>query len=112
MNITPEMKEKLVLESMLTAAVVNGMGLNWDDDLGLYTYPDYPSSFLGWDEMEMIVFDPFDYDGDRIDAVVFFGDGTIEFHFEESQEAVNWAEFPNDVIRKVINLIPTGEHLV
>lgn len=112
MNITPEMKEKLVLESMLTAAVVNGMGLNWDDDLGLYTYPDYPSSFLGWDEMEMIVFDPFDYDGDRIDAVVFFGDGTIEFHFEESQETINWAEFPNDIIRRVIDIIPTGEHLV
>lgn len=110
MNITPEMKEKLILDSVLTAAVVNGMGLIWnDDEMAFYTSE---GDYIRWDEMEMIVFDPFDYDGDRIDAVVFFGDGTIEFHFEESQEAVNWAEFPNDVIRKVIDLIPTGEHLV
>lgn len=110
MNITPEMKEKLILDSMLTAAVVNGMGLIWnDDEMSFYTSE---GDYIRWDEMEMIVFDPFDYDGDRIDAVVFFGDGTIEFHFEESQEAINWAEFPNDVIRKVIDLIPTGEHLV
>lgn len=110
MEITPEMKEKLVLDSMLTAAVVNGIGLIWnDDEMSFYT-PE--GDYIRWDEMEMIVFDPFDYDGDRIDAVVFFGDGTIEFHFEESQEAINWAEFPNDVIRKVIDLIPTGEHLV
>ena len=110
MEITPEMKEKLTLESMLTAAVVNGMGLIWnDDEMAFYTSG---GDYIRWDEMEMIVFDPFDYDGDRIDAVVFFGDGTIEFHFEESQEAINWAEFPNDIIRKVIDIIPTGEHLV
>lgn len=110
MNITPEMKEKLVLDSTLTAAVVNGMKLIWnDDEMAFYTSV---GDYIGWDEMEQIAFEPFDYDGDRIDGILFFGDGTIEFHFEKSQEAVNWAEFPNGVIKKVIDLIPTGEHLV
>lgn len=112
MNITPEMREKFTLESMLHAAVVNKTNLIWDDEFSVFVYPDNASSFLPWDSMEEIAITPFEYDGDRIDGVLFFGDGTVEFHLENSQEAINWAEFPNEIIRRVIDAIPNGEHIL
>jgi hypothetical protein len=35
--------------------------------------------------------------------VLIFGDGTIEFHEKESEEAFNWIEYPIEVIQSVIN---------
>jgi hypothetical protein len=44
-----------------------------------------------------------EYEDDIIDSVLFFGDGTIEFHFKNSMDALNWAEFPIEIIDRVIN---------
>jgi hypothetical protein len=49
---------------------------------------------------------PIEYDGDKIDGVLLFGDGTIEFHYASSMEAINYANFPFEIMDKVIeNLI-------
>lgn len=108
MSITNEIKEKLILEAVLHAAIINKFGFTWNDEWQVYIYPEFGSPFLAWEDFEQISFEPFDYDGDRIDAVLFFGDSTIEFHFENSQEAINWTEVPNEIIRRVIDLIPNG----
>lgn len=58
---------------------------------------------MEWSDMETIsLFNPIPYDNDKIDAVLFFGDGTIEFHFEKECDARNWAEFSNDYIKLII----------
>lgn len=41
-------------------------------------------------------------DEDSIDGVLIFGDGTMEFHLKNEQDALNWAEFSEEVIEKVI----------
>ena len=41
-------------------------------------------------------------DKDSIDGVLIFGDGTMEFHLKNLQDAPNWAEFSEEVIEKVI----------
>lgn len=42
------------------------------------------------------------FDDDYIDEVLFFGDGTIEFHLQKEQDAFCWDEFPIEVIEQVI----------
>lgn len=39
------------------------------------------------------------------DGVLFFGDGTIEFHDAESQDAFNWSEFTDESIFLITNKI-------
>jgi hypothetical protein len=54
------------------------------------------------------------YDGDEIDAVLVFGDGTVELHFKNEEDAYNWGEFsgvangvaPEDsVLQKVVDVL-------
>ena len=39
---------------------------------------------------------------DVVDGVLFFGDGTIEFHLANDGDAVNWADFDVDFIKMII----------
>jgi hypothetical protein len=58
---------------------------------------------MEWHDLESLsLFNPIPYKNDRIDGVLLFGDGTIEFHFENDGDAVNWAEFTNDYIKMII----------
>ena len=41
-------------------------------------------------------------DEDSINGVLFFGDGTIEFHLKNEQDAINWAEFSEEINEKII----------
>lgn len=58
---------------------------------------------MEWHDLESVsLFNPIPYENDRIDGVLLFGDGTIEFHLENDGDALNWAEFSNDYIKMII----------
>lgn len=58
---------------------------------------------MEWYDLESLsLFNPIPYENDRIDGVLLFGDGTIEFHLENDGDALNWAEFSNDYIKMII----------
>lgn len=91
----------LALESKMEKLIRVIIGLEWDDDNRLYRYI-RRNDFLNWDEYEFIEFKtPFPYEDDLIDGILFFGDATIEFHFQKSCEAENWATFDIDTITRV-----------
>lgn len=59
---------------------------------------------MEWHDLESVsLFNPIPYENDRIDGVLLFGDGTIEFHLENDGDALNWAEFSNDYIKMIID---------
>ena len=49
-------------------------------------------------------------DEDSIDGVLIFGDGTMEFHLKNEQDAPDWAEFSEEVIEKVIGQLELVWH--
>lgn len=61
----------------------------------------------GWDsetdiyEYAFVDIEPIEYDGDFIDGVMFFRDGTVEFHLQEEQDAFCWDLFPIEIIEEV-----------
>ena len=58
---------------------------------------------MEWHDLESVsLFNPIPYENDRIDGVLLFGDGTIEFHLENDGDALNWTEFSNDYIKMII----------
>lgn len=40
---------------------------------------------------------------DEIDAVLIWGDGTVEFHLRDECEAINWGEYDDSVLEQVLN---------
>lgn len=92
----------LVLEQKLTATIVGKLGLIWDNEWNVFKFPDNKASFLPYDEYLSLDIIPISFENDYIDAVLFFGDGTIEFHLDETQDALNWSEFSTDIIEQVL----------
>jgi hypothetical protein len=83
--------------------------LSWDDDKNAIIcnkVEDENLQVLRWEEYQYVDITPIEYDGDKIDGVLLFGDGTIEFHYASCMEAINYADFPFEIMDKVIeNLI-------
>lgn len=46
-----------------------------------------------------------EYDDELIDEVLIFGDGCIELHDCNSQDAYNWDDYPNEVLSGVVDNI-------
>lgn len=61
----------------------------WDSDYNPYCIP----------------IDEYEYDGDVIDGVMFFDDGTVEFHLRNARDAYYWSTFPREVIVDVQNRV-------
>ena len=82
--------------------VQNGMLLDFSG--GILPYYEFESV-----ELERTI--PFD--GDEIDAVLVFGDGTVELHLKNEQDAYNWGEFSGlvrgeceeDILQEVVNVL-------
>lgn len=96
---------KKVLKDRLTTLVTGHYRLVWSENADCYKYRDA--------DLGDIYLEPYEYEflklgtpvqvpGEQIDAVMFFGDGKIEFHLAESKERVNWGEFDEDTICLVI----------
>ena len=83
---------KLTWNDEIRSFMVNGSIMEWTD----YAFIDLPN------EVEL--------DEDSIDSILIFGDGTIEFHYKNEQDAVNWAEFSEEVNEKVIEQLKLVWH--
>lgn len=55
-----------------------------------------------YDYMDILLKESIPYDNDAIDAVLLFGDGTIEFHLRDDTEAFNWSVFDADILERVL----------
>ena len=64
-----------------------------------------------YDLKTISLLNPIPYNDDRIDSVLFFGDGAIEFHLEKSCRGVNWADFSNDYIMLIIEKLKENQCL-
>lgn len=92
----------LALEQRLTATIVGKLGLIWNDEWNVYKFPDNMASFLPYDEYLSVDITPIPFENDYINAVLFFGDGCIEFHYKEDMDALNWSQFPTEIIEQVL----------
>lgn len=52
-------------------------------------------------EYAFVDIEPIKYDGDFIDGVMFFFDGTVEFHLQKEEDAFCWDLFQLSVIEDV-----------
>lgn len=86
-------------DNLLANAIIAGK-IKVVDDI-MY---DSEDNELAWEDMEYIALEnTIPYKGNHIDGVLIFGDGTIEFHEKEIEEAFNWADYPIDIIIGVID---------
>lgn len=97
-----ELMKLLVLEQQLTSTIVGKLGLIWNDEWNVFKFPDNTASFLPYDEYLSLDIIPIPFENDYIDAVLFFGDGCIEFHYKEDMDALNWSQFSTDIIEQVL----------
>ena len=49
--------------------------------------------------------EPYGYNSDKIDSVLFFADGTVEFHLKTEEDAYCWDTFPLEVIEDIFNCL-------
>lgn len=65
----------------------------------------------GWDnntdywECADVQIEPIPYQDDFIDAVLFFADGCVEFHFQDNGDAENWSRFSIEMNEQVLERI-------
>ena len=55
-----------------------------------------------WNEHTFVEIEPLSHEDDQIDGVLFFADGTVEFHLEKEHDAYNWCQFSPKVIEDVL----------
>ena len=84
------------------------LGLTWNDEANSFMVNGSP---MEWTDHEVIDLpNEVELDEDSIDGILIFGDGTIEFHYKNEQDAINWTEFSNEVIEKVIEQLELVWH--
>ena len=76
----------LVIE--ITKLTIKEDGIYQDNDI------------ISWDEFIGL---DFQTQVDNLNGLLLFGDCTLEFCCDETQEAENWASFSNEILCKVIN---------
>lgn len=92
--------EKIVYFDTLLSLAIVASDIKVKDDI-MY---DSEDNELAWEDMEYIGFEnTIPYKGNHIDGVLIFGDGTIEFHEKESEEAFNWVDYPIEIIQNIID---------
>ena len=92
--------EKLDIFDTLLSLTIVASGIKVNDDIMF----DSQDNELAWEDMEYVALDnTIPYNNGHINGVLIFGDGTIEFHEKESEEAFNWVEYPIEVIQSVID---------
>lgn len=100
MDSIQKYERMLANEIRLMTLIRDILGIDWNDEVGSYMVN---GSTMEWTDCETIGLpNEVELDEDSIDGVLIFGDGTIEFHYKNEQDAINWTEFSNEVIEKVI----------
>lgn len=98
----------LANEIRLITLIRNILGIDWNDEVDSYMVN---GSTMEWTDCETIDLpNEVELDEDSIDGVLIFGDGTIEFHYKNEQDAINWTEFSDEVIEKIIEQLELVWH--
>lgn len=92
------MVSKIVLGDKLIELSMTILGLSSNGNGEIYDN----GVLLDWDCFETIDIEPIQCNEDNINGVLFFGDATVEFHFENECDALNWADFDEKIIIQVI----------
>lgn len=99
--------KKIALFDILTSRCIEILQLTFDKDRNVISN----GEIMEWCDVEAIsLSNPIPYDNDKIDAILFFGDGTIEFHLEKECDAINWYYFSTDFIKLVLEEINNKDY--
>ena len=88
---------KFELYESLFECMMKGCNLSVNSWDGIIYTED--NDVLEWDECE---FFSFPTPIENIDGILLFGDGTIEFHDKNTQDAYNWGDYENDFIETIV----------
>jgi hypothetical protein len=108
MNIMQTYEKMFSNEVRLMTLIRNILGLTWNDETMSFVLN---GSTMEWTDHEVIDLpNEVELDEDSIDSVLFFGDGTIEYHYKNEQDAFNWGGFSEEVNEKVIEQLKLVWH--
>lgn len=100
MDITQKYEKMLAHDERLMTLICGILGLTWSDETYSLMVNDSARELSDYEEIKLP--NEVELDEDSIDGVLIFGDGTIEFHLKNEQDAINWTEFSEEVIENVI----------
>ena len=93
--------EKILTNEVRLMTFIRGiLGLTWNDETNSYMVNSSPMERTDYETIKLP--NEIDLDEDSIDSVLIFGDGTIEFHLKNEQDAINWTGLSEEVVEKVI----------
>jgi hypothetical protein len=87
-------KNSLITIIELKQVFLHIVGLEWSEEQNCLKYKG-SNEVLKWEQYESITLpnEVKEEKGDYIDAVLMFGDGTLEYHLKNEEDAINWSEF-------------------
>lgn len=100
MDITQKYEKMLANDERLMTLICGILGLTWSDETYSLMVNDSKRDLSDYEEIKLP--NEVELDEDSIDGVLIFGDGTIEFHLKNEQDAINWTGFSEEVIENVI----------
>lgn len=100
MSIRQKYEKMLANDERLMTLICGILGLTWNDETYSLMVNDSTMDLTDYEVIKLP--NEVKLDEDSIDYVLIFGDGTMEFHLKNEQDAFNWAEFSEEVIEKVI----------
>jgi hypothetical protein len=108
MNIMKIYEKMFSNEVRLMTLIRDILGLTWNDETMSFVLN---GTTMEWTDHEVIDLpNEVELDEDSIDSVLFFGDGTIEYHYKNEQDAFNWGGFSEEVNEKVIEQLKLVWH--
>ena len=100
MDIIQKYEKMLSNDERLMTLICGILGLSWNDETYSLMVNDSKRELSDYETIKLP--NEVKLDEDSIDYVLIFGNGTMEFHYKNLQDAINWAEFSEEVIEKVI----------
>ena len=108
MDIIQKYEKTLANDERLMTLICGILGLSWNDETYSLMVNDSKRELSDYETIKLP--NEVELDEDSIDGVLIFGDGTMEFHYKNLQDALNWAEFSEEVIEKVIEQLELVWH--
>ena len=108
MGIIQKYEKTLANDERLMTLICGILGLSWNDETYSLMVNDSKRELSDYETIKLP--NEVELDEDSIDGVLIFGDGTMEFHYKNLQDAINWAEFSEEVIEKVIEQLELVWH--
>lgn len=108
MNIMQTYEKMFSTEVRLMTLIRDILNAEWNDETMSFVLN---GSTMEWTDHEVIDLpNEVELDEDSIDSILFFGDGTIEYHYKNEQDAFNWGGFSEEVNEKVIEQLKLVWH--